>query len=135
MTSCKPCPTPMSMKPVLTPAANLPFNQPQLYRSLIGALQYLTLTLLDLSLAVNQACQYMHEPTNAHFALLKRILRFVQGSLSHGLSFCPSSFELQAFSDSNWAGDSVDCKSTSGYCVFLDSNIMSWSAKKQPTVS
>ncbi|XP_028103199.1 uncharacterized protein LOC114302382 [Camellia sinensis] len=135
MTSCKPCPTPMSMKLVDTPAANLLFHQPQLYRSLVGVLQYLTLTRPDLSFAVNQACQYMHAPTNAHFALLKRILRFVQSSLSHGLTFRPSSFELQAFSDSNWASDTVDRKSTSRYCVFLGSNIISWSAKKQPTVS
>ncbi|XP_028097668.1 uncharacterized protein LOC114297432 [Camellia sinensis] len=135
MTSCKPCPTPMSMKPVDTLAANLPFHQPQLYRSLVGALQYLTLTRPDFSFAVNQACQYMHAPTNAYFALLKPILRFVQVSLSHGLTFCPSSFELQVFSDSNWTGDTIDHKSTSGYCVFLGSNLISWSAKKQPTVS
>ncbi|XP_028117457.1 uncharacterized protein LOC114315089 [Camellia sinensis] len=125
MTSCKPCPTSMSMKPVDTPATNLPFRQPQLYRNLVGALQYLTLTRPDLSFAVNQACQYMHEPTNAHFALLKHILRFVQSSLSRGLTFCPSSFELQAFSDLNWAGYTVDRKSTSGYCIFLGSNIIS----------
>ncbi|XP_028064205.1 uncharacterized protein LOC114267364 [Camellia sinensis] len=77
----------------------------------------------------------MHAPTNAYFSLVKRILRLIQGTISHGLPFGPSSFELQAFSDCNWAGDASDRKSTSGYCVFIGSNLISWSAKKQPTVS
>lgn len=125
MTSCKSCPTPSSMKHPLNPVASLPFAQPQLYRSLVRALQYLTIARPNLSLAVNQACQYMHAPTNDHFALVKRILRFVKGSLSYGLIFHPSSFTLQAFSDSNWAGDLIDRKSTLGYCVYLGSNIIS----------
>ncbi|XP_028106670.1 uncharacterized protein LOC114305732 [Camellia sinensis] len=77
----------------------------------------------------------MNAPTNGHFALVKRFLQFVKGSLSHGLTFRPSSFVLQAFFDSNWAGDFIDRKSTSGYCVYLGSNIISWFAKKQATVS
>lgn len=101
MNSCKPCNTPIAVKPSTTALDSLPFHQPELYRSLVGALQYLTITRPDLSLAVNQVCQHMHAPSNGHFAALKQILRFVQGSLSHGLTVQPSSFTLQAFSDSN----------------------------------
>ena len=101
MTSCKSCSIPSSMKPPLNPVTSLPFAQPRLYRSLVGALQYLTITRPNLSLAVNQACQYMHAPTNGHFALVKRILRFVKGSLSHGLIFTPSTFDVHGYSNSN----------------------------------
>ncbi|XP_028120252.1 uncharacterized protein LOC114317690 [Camellia sinensis] len=110
-------------------------HKPPLYRSLVGGLQYLTITRPDLSYVVNQACQFMHLSTNAHFQAVKRLLRYVKGTLSHGLSFTPSPFDLSAFLDSNWASDSFDKKSTSGYYVYLGSNLISWSAKKQATVS
>ncbi|XP_028078666.1 uncharacterized protein LOC114280487 [Camellia sinensis] len=135
MDDCKPCPSPISVKPGLSPTSDLPFANPSLYRTLVGSLQYLTITRPDLSLAVNQACQHMHAPTNGDFAAIKRLLRFVQGTLSHGLTYTPSTFDLHVFSDSNWAGDTLDRKSTSGYCVFLGANLISWSAKKQATVS
>lgn len=76
------------------------------------------------------ACSYLES-----FSAVKRLLRFIKGTLSHGLSYTPSSFDIHAFSDSNWAGDPSDRKSTSGYCVFLGSNLISWSSKKQPIVS
>ncbi|XP_028090289.1 uncharacterized protein LOC114290545 [Camellia sinensis] len=135
MLECKPCSTPMAIKPSSSTSDDLPYSQPQLYRSLVGALQYLTITRPDISLAVNHACQHMHVPTIAHFALVKRILRYVKGTLTHGLRFTPGPFTLHAFTDANWAGDSLDRRSTSGFCVFLGPNLISWSAKKQPTVS
>ncbi|GMP66044.1 hypothetical protein CsSME_00026569 [Camellia sinensis var. sinensis] len=135
LSACKPCSSPISVKPSTPPNASLPFDNPALYRSLVGALQYLTITRPDLSLAVNQACQHMHAPTVGHFAAVKRILRFVQGTLPHGLHYTPSTFDLHGFSDANWAGDIHDRKSISGYCVFLGNNLVSWSAKKQATVS
>ncbi|XP_028057635.1 uncharacterized protein LOC114261559 [Camellia sinensis] len=143
MANYKPCSFPISVKPSLSlslslslsPDSHLPFGQPELYRSIVGALQYLTITRPDLSLSINQACQHMHTPTVGHFASVKRLLRFVQGTLTHGLTFSPSSFDLQAFSDSNWAGDVLDRRSTSSYRVYLGLNLSSWSTKKQPTVS
>ncbi|XP_028067253.1 uncharacterized protein LOC114270061 [Camellia sinensis] len=113
----------------------VPFSQPSLYRSIVGALQYLTITRPDISFAVNHASQFMHAPTVAHFNTVKRLLRYIQGTLHHGLFFTPGSLNLHAFSDSDWAGDVLDRKSTTGYCVFLGSNLISWSAKKQSTVS
>ncbi|XP_028108194.1 uncharacterized protein LOC114307033 [Camellia sinensis] len=135
LADCKPCSSLISIKPTPPPNAAQSFSDPALYRSLVGALQYLTITRPDISFAVNQSCQHMHSPTVGHFAAVKRLLRFVKGTLTHGLSYSPSSFDVHAFSDSNWAGDLLDRKSTSGYCIFLGSNLVSWSAKKQPTVS
>ncbi len=65
----------------------------------------------------------------------KRILRYVQGSLSHGLSFLPGPLELTAFADSDWAGDPMDRRSTTGLIIFLGHNLITWQSKKQPTVS
>lgn len=57
-------------------------SDPSLYRSITGALQYLTLTHPDLSFVVNQACQHMHNPKAAHFVTLKHILKYIKGTLS-----------------------------------------------------
>ncbi|GMP78081.1 hypothetical protein CsSME_00034152 [Camellia sinensis var. sinensis] len=77
----------------------------------------------------------MHSLTVGHFLALKRILQYVKDTLSHGLYFHPSHFQLQAYSDSNWARDVIDKRSTSSYCVYLGPNLISWSSKKQTTVS
>ena len=78
----------------------------------------------------------MHDPREPHFNALKRILRFVQGTLSYGLQLFSSTTEsLVAYSDADWAGCPDTHRSTSGYCVFLGNNLISWSSKRQVTVS
>jgi histone deacetylase 1/2 len=106
------------------------------YRSVVGGLQYLTLTRPDISFAVNKVCQYLSQPTDAHWEAVKRILRYVKGTLQVGLQIrrSPSSI-ISIFTDADWAGCVDDRRSTSGFAVFVGSNIISWSSKKQPTVS
>ena len=131
-------------KPVLTPAVSGrrlslldgdPFPDVSQYRSVVGALQYLTLTRPDIAFAVNQVCQFMHRPTTAHWIAVKRILRYLKSTYSHGLIYRPSSLTITAFSDADYAGDPDDRKSTGGYCIYLGSNLVSWSSKKQRGVS
>ena len=68
-----------------------PFSDPSLYRSLTGALQYLTLTRPEISFAVQQACLYMHDPRIPHYNHVKRILRYLKGTLDLGLHINKSS--------------------------------------------
>jgi hypothetical protein len=135
MTNCKPSSTPYSSLFRLTQTQGTPLPNPTHFRSLVGALQYLTFTRLYLSFAVNQVCQFMHSPTDTHLVVAKRILRYLKGTLTHGLLFCPSSLTLQAYADANWAGNLDDHHSTSGYVVFLGSTPITWVSRKQSIVS
>ncbi|XP_028064201.1 uncharacterized protein LOC114267360 [Camellia sinensis] len=135
MADCKPYSSPMALKPSSSPHDHLPCSNPFLYRSIVGGLQYLTITRPDISFAVNFACQFMHQPLVQHFVMVKRLLRYLKGTLGYGLQFSPGPLTLHAFSDSDWAGNSLDRRSTTGFCVFLGPNLVSWSAKKQPTVA
>lgn len=106
------------------------------YRSIVGALQYVCLTRPDISFSVNKVSQYMQEPLDTHWKAVKRILRYLAGTLDFGLSFHASpKLNIAAYSDADWASDRDDRKSTSGTCIFLGGNLISWSAKKQHTVS
>nr|GEW26048.1 ribonuclease H-like domain-containing protein [Tanacetum cinerariifolium] len=101
-----------------------------------GSLQYLTFTRPDISYVVQQVCLHMHDPREPHFSALKRILCYVCSTLDYGLQlFSSSTTDLVAYSDANWAGYPAARRSTSGYCVFLGNNLLSWSAKRQPTLS
>ena len=102
---------------------------PTAYRSLAGALQYLTFTRSDLTYAVQQVCLHMHDPRESHLAALKRFLRYVRGTVGFGLVLhrSPTS-ELVVYTDADWAGCPDTRRSTSGYAVFLGSNLVSWSS-------
>nr|GEY85257.1 hypothetical protein [Tanacetum cinerariifolium] len=113
-----------------------PVSDPTLYHSLAGALQYLTFTRPDLSYAVQQVCLYMYDPREPHFTALKCILYYVRGTLDYGLQLHVSSTtQLSAYTDADWAGCPVTLRSTSGYCVFLGENLLSWFGKRQVTLS
>lgn len=132
-------------KPVLTPfspTTKLSKNggqflpDPASYRQVVGALQYLTLTRPDIAFAVNKVCQFMHSPTDVHWSAVKRILRYLKNTVHHGLFFSRSSrLHLEAFSDADWAGCVDDRRSTGGFAIFLGTNLVSWSSRKQRTVA
>ncbi|CAL2245419.1 unnamed protein product [Prunus armeniaca] len=135
MTNCKACPTPCKPHNQVLRTEGQPLTDPTLYRSLVGALQYLTFTRPDLSYSINTVCQYMTTPTEAHFDLVKRILRYIQGTIQYGIHFTTGPWHLQAYSDADWAGDLNTRRSTTGFVIFLGNNPISWQSKKQGSVS
>ena len=78
----------------------------------------------------------MHDPREPHLTAVKRILRYLQGTLDHDLLLrrTPTS-ELVVYTDADWAGCPGTCRSTSGYAVFLGNNLVSWFSKRQNVVS
>ena len=136
MLDAKPVSSPMSSSQKLSLFSGAPHPDPANYRSVVGALQYLSLTCPDISFAVNKVCQFMHKPTEEHWAAVKRILRYLKFSIHFGLLIRPSSStQLSIYSDADWAGCPDDRRSTSGFCIYFGDNLISWSSKKQPTVA
>ena len=111
-------------------------SDPTLYRSLARALQYATLTRSDIANALQQVCLHMHDPREPHFSLIKCVLRYLKGTLHHGLTLHRStSNSLVAYSDADWAGCPDTRRSTSGFCMYLGDNLIRWSSRRQTTVS
>ena len=104
MENCKGSPTPLSSSEKISAYEGelLGPNDSTKYRSMVGALQYLTLTRPDISYAVNKICQFLHAPTTLHWTAAKRVLRYVKHTLGRGLTFMKSdSTHLSAFSDAD----------------------------------
>ncbi|XP_021317795.1 uncharacterized protein LOC110435989 [Sorghum bicolor] len=137
MTDCKPCSTPVDTQRKLSEAEGTPVTDPTAYQSLAGALQYPTFTRPDITYAVQQICLHIHDPQEPHLTALKRILRYLRGTIDFGLLFYRRSFstELVVYTDADWARCPDTRRSTFGYAVFLGGNLVSWSSKRQPVVS
>ena len=138
MMNCKPANTPMCVTEKLSAfeGPTLGVEDATRYRSIVGALQYITLTRPDISFAVNKICQFLHAPTTTHWTAAKRILRYIKHTVKLGLRIEKSSSTLvSGFSDADWAGCVDDRRSTGGFAVFFGTNLVSWSARKQATVS
>ena len=134
--SSKPQPTPMLSTTRLTIDATTAVDDPSFYRSVVGSLQYILITRPELAYSVNRACQFMNNPQHHHWNAVKRILRYLAGSTTHGLHLRrPSQLTLNAFADADWGSDPDDRKSTSGFVVYLGSNPVAWLSKKQKVVS
>lgn len=136
MSDCQPMPTPLPIQLNKLPETEELFSNPTFFRSLAGKLQYLTLTRPDIQFSVNYVCQKMHSPSVSDYKLLKRILRYVKGTITMGINFNKNTdCTLSAYSDSDFAGCNITRRSTGGLCTYLGNNLISWSSKKQPIVS
>ncbi|CAN6710824.1 unnamed protein product [Malus baccata var. baccata] len=135
MSYSNPCATPCLPYNRLLKDDGEPFNNPSLYKNIVGALQYLVYTWPDIAFSVHQVCQFMQFPMASHFLAVKRILRYLKGTMAHGIRYTRGSLSLRSFSDTDWASDPKDRRSTTGLIVFLGPNPISWVLKKQQTVS
>ena len=126
LTDSKTVDTPVELNAHLIPTGGKSLSNPSLYRRLVVSLVYLTVTRPDISYAIHQVSQYLSAPRSTHYAVVLRILRYLKGTLFHGLFYSAQSpLVLRAFSDADWVEDSTDRKSTTGYCFFLGSSLIS----------
>ncbi|RVW60939.1 Retrovirus-related Pol polyprotein from transposon RE1 [Vitis vinifera] len=136
MFDTKPAKTPSAVGKNLSKFDGDPMTDVTHYRSVVGALQYVTLTRPDIAFAVNKVCQFMQQPTTAHWLSVKRILRYLRGTMQDGLLLSPSSnLTIEGFKDADWDAHLDDRRNSSGYLVYLGGNSVSWSSTKQKVVS
>lgn len=102
-------------------------------------LQYAIVTRPDISFVVDKVWQFLSNPLEDHWKVVKRILRYLQGIVSHGLLFNPANLSthitITGFCDADWASDPDDRRFISWVCIFLSPNLVSWWAKKQTQVT
>lgn len=130
MTGCKPIGTPLDVNLKLRPDEEEILKDSTMYR---GSLNYLTVTRPDIAYAVSVVSQFMQEPRKPHFDAARQILRYVKSTVGLGILYVD--FRLNGYTDADWAVNSYSRRSTTGYCFRLGSGFVSWSRKKQPTVS
>ncbi|KAL5539417.1 hypothetical protein UlMin_045368 [Ulmus minor] len=103
---------------------------------MIGSLLYLTASRPDLCYSVGVCARFQSDPKESHLQAVKRIIRYVNGTLDYGLWYSmDTTTDLVGYSDADWAGTIDDRKSTSGGCFYLGNNLVSWFSKKQNSIS
>ncbi|KAF7810522.1 putative mitochondrial protein [Senna tora] len=136
MLDCKPIATPMEVNAKLCSAEGKNLEDVTMYRQLVGRLIYLTLTRPDITYAVGVVSRFMQSPKKPHLEAIRRILRYVKGTLDYGIFYRKGpSCKLKGYSDADYAGDCDTRRSTTGYVMSIGSGAVSWCSKRQPTVS
>ncbi|WRX19899.1 Reverse transcriptase [Theobroma cacao] len=132
----KPCNAPMTPNLQLTKEDGELFEDPEKHKRLVGKLNYLTVTHLDIAYSVNVVSQFMSAPTINHWAALEQIKCYSKGTPRCGLFYGNHGHaNIECFLDANWTGSKSDRRSTTGYCVFIGGNLVSWKSKKHNVIS
>ncbi|XP_023747152.1 uncharacterized mitochondrial protein AtMg00810-like [Lactuca sativa] len=127
--------TPLSLKLHLLPLMEEPLPDVTMYSQLIGKLNFLLHTRLDLAYSVRYLSQFSQTPCQAHYNDGMHVLRYLKGTITQWLFFNKNpSFNIEAFYDSDWASCPITRRSVSGFFIFGDTPI-SWKSKKQVTIS
>ena len=113
-----------------------PLRDPRRYQQLVGKLNYLTINQPDISFPVSVANQFLQSPCDTHWDTTVRILRYIKGTPGQGVLYENKGHtQIVGYSDADWAGSPTYRNSTSGYCVFIRGNLISWKSKKQDVVA
>ncbi|GJW15804.1 putative ribonuclease H-like domain-containing protein [Tanacetum coccineum] len=135
-TDVKSASTPTDLERPLVKDADADDVDEHLYRSMIGSLMYLTASRPDIMFAVCACARFQVSPKTSHLLAVKRIFRYLKGKPSLGLWYSKDSpLELVAYTNSDYAGATLDRKSTTGGCQFLGNRLISWQCKKQTVVA
>ncbi|XP_057495256.1 retrovirus-related Pol polyprotein from transposon TNT 1-94 isoform X3 [Actinidia eriantha] len=136
MLGSKACDTPMEPNKKLGDDTDGEMVDRGRYQRLVGKLIYLSHTRPDIAFAVSVVSQFMHAPHTTHYDAVIRILRYLKSAPGKGLFFGRHDhIQVEAYTDADWAGSVSDRKSTSGYCVMVGGNLVTWRSKKQAVVS
>ncbi|PKI72597.1 hypothetical protein CRG98_006974 [Punica granatum] len=135
MLASRPSPFPMEQRHHLSMSSSDLLSDPGKYRRLIGRLIYLTITRPELSYSLHTLAQFMQEPRQDHWDAAMRVLRYLKQSPGQGIYLRPTSLELEAFCDSDWASCPLTRRSVTEYFIMLGGCPISWKTKKQSTVS
>jgi hypothetical protein len=129
--------TPMETRLKLSKNSTAPAVDATEYRKIVGALRYLVNTRPDLAFSVGYVSKFMERPTTEHMVAVKRILRYIAGTVTFGCYYRQGreGADLVGFSDSDLAGDIDTRKSTTGVLFFLGSNLVTWQSQKQKVVA
>ncbi|XP_042958218.1 uncharacterized mitochondrial protein AtMg00810-like [Carya illinoinensis] len=126
MLHAKPMTSPMAVSLKLSKFDTPDFEDVTLYCSIVGGLQYFSITRPNISYSINKVCQFMHSPKASHWSAVKRILRYLKATINNGLFFASnSSLTLQAYSDADWEGCPDDRRSIGGFCIYLGKHLIS----------
>jgi hypothetical protein len=132
--NCIPASVPMSK--TYEEAIETPQEREYPIREAIGALMYLAnATRPDMAFSVNNLARHVAKPTKALWTAIQRILKYLKGTTHFGLKFTPGTFKISGWADSDYANDSTDRKSTSGWFFTIGNNPISWRSQKQKAVA
>jgi hypothetical protein len=135
MLGCRPCSSPIDKNHQICAESGDSVDR-ETYQRIVGRLIYLCHTRPDISYAVSVVSRYMHDPRTGHMEIVYRILRYLKGTPGKGLWFRKNRhLNLEGYCDADWASSRDDRRSTSGYCVFVGGNLVSWRSKKQAVVA
>jgi hypothetical protein len=133
---CNPCATPMEPRLKLSKESSTPAVDVTMYRSLVESLRYLVNTRPDIAYSVGYVSRFMEKSTQEHFGAVKRIVRYVAGTVNFGCLYGKEEeWKLYGYSDSDLSGDIDTRKSTSGIMFFLGYSPVSWQSQKQKVVA
>ncbi|XP_019233683.1 PREDICTED: uncharacterized protein LOC109214243 [Nicotiana attenuata] len=133
---CTPVTCPFESNVSLKAKEGEPLPKLEECRSLIGKLNFLTHTRLDLSFAIQHLSQFMQQPCIPHMKAALYLLKYLKGSADSGIFYNnDSAMSLQVFCDSDWASCPDSRRSVTGFCIFLGGSLVGWKSKKQPVVS
>ena len=129
---CKPQSSPIDSKPQFWDSTSPPLTDANIYRCLVGKLICLTVTRPDITYTAGLLSQFMHTPQEIHWHAALRVLAYLKHALERGLLYQHHGrLRIEGYSDSSYAGDLGDCKFTSGFCILVGGNLVTWRSQKQ----